>query len=119
MGGGDPSDHVRVCVIAVKRALEALTFSATPTFARPLIENVFLCQNRIEPKGLLVKPCEMQNLAWVQELVQSPNDNAVAPEDLQAREEFSPRDFVAQVDRAPRDFISASPTSHPVPVDRW
>ena len=61
----------------------------------------------------------MQIFAWVQERVQSPNDNAVAPEDLQAREECLPRDFVAQVDSAPCDVVSFSETVHPITVDLW
>ena len=61
----------------------------------------------------------MQIFAWVQELVQNPNDYAVAPEHLQAREEYTPRDFVAQVDCARKDVESSSPTFHPILVDLW
>ena len=61
----------------------------------------------------------MQIFAWVQELVQSPSDDAVAPEHLQAREECRPRDFVAQVDCARSDVESSSPTVHPFLVDLW
>ena len=62
MGGGDPSDHVRVCVIAVKRALEALTFSATPTFARPLIENVFSAKIELNQRGFWSNPAKCKTL---------------------------------------------------------